>query len=209
VRLTRRALLLGAGTALVGASARAGELVYRDWRIDTDAVHGELSAAQVKSLQAQVDLVESLAVKPEIKAFFRRVEVKADPSTLGFSAFYRSRSRRGAATFHRIHLGIQPQPPDSPVLLSMLLVAYLDERLPQGKNNKQLQQYYDDARQSGAFSNRAKMFEDPPEFFGVCGAVVLWGRAPIEPFERARVKQTLPDFYGWVVKEFYPDGAAP
>jgi len=53
------------------------------------------------------------------------------------------------------------------------------------------------------------MMTDPDAFFAICAGAVLWGRAPGGAALRANVREKLPDFYGWIVKEFYPDGVSP
>jgi len=211
----RRAVLIGLGVALAVRPAAAADFAYRGWRIDADAIHGELAPALVRALQAQVDLVESLAIKPDIKAFFRDMSIKIEPGidALGFAGLYHlhrrrqswSRSHRGGSTNH-IDLGTRPAAPDDPVLLYFLLLAYLDWRVPEGVDNPEIAAFFEQARISGAFPNRARMLESPQAFFACCASVALWGRAPVEPLERARLREKLPRFYGWIERAFYPGG---
>lgn len=193
------------GLGLIGAPAAASEFRYKDWRFNTDAVTGELSEELVRSLQRQIDIVESLTIKPEIKAFFQRVDVRVDPNTMGFQAFYRARN--GRISFHRIHLGTQADPPNRPVLLRMLLLAYLEERMPQGWHNAQIARYLDDAKRTGAFTRQTQMMHSPEDFFAFGVGAVLWGGTAVGQSVRANIRDKLPDFYGWIIKEFYPPGA--
>jgi hypothetical protein len=109
-------------------------------------------------------------------------------------------------TFHRISLGTQPIPPQEPVLLGLLLFAYLDERLPRGWRNDRVAGYLEDAKRSAAFSNQSQMMRSPETFFAIAVGTILRGRWPAEPFERAKVRAKLPGFYDWIVTEFCPDG---
>jgi hypothetical protein len=203
---------------LLGLPAAASELEYKGWHFNTSAVHGELPDALVQSLQAQIDLIERLNLKPEIKAFFREVEVRVDPATLGHTAFYRSlrgpgliqgNGKRlvGVQRVHRIYLGTQPIPPIEPIFLRTLLFAYLDQEVPDGRRNRRLRSYFDRAHRTEEFAIGSKMLESSQLFFAHAVSVVLLGRSTEEPFDRAKVRKYLPDFYDWIVGEFAADGA--
>ncbi len=76
--LIRRTVLLLALALLLLAPAAAQES-YRGWSIDASAAktdHDTLMA----SLSKQIDLVESLHIKPEIKAWFRATPLLVDPT---------------------------------------------------------------------------------------------------------------------------------
>jgi len=208
---TRRTFIAGASLSLMAAPARASEFAYKGWRFDTDAVHGPLPDEVIGSFHAQIDIVESLTIKPDITDFFRHVSVRVESSAAGYDAAYRSRDSRKTrtASFHRIFLSARTVPPDNPVFLRTLLIAYLDERVANGWRDTQLAGYLDDAKRSGAFPNRSEMLRATEDFFAACTSVVLWGRSAREPLRRAKVRETLPAFYGWIVREFYPAGGGP
>jgi hypothetical protein len=211
MRLARRPFLLGAAAALVAAPARASDFDYRDWSFDTSALKGPVSEGLAASLRRQIDIVESTRLKPAIKAFLRDVDVKVDPSTLGQPAFYRAqrsapRSVRRSKSLHRIYLSIEPVPPDAPLLLAMLMFAWLDQRMEDGWRNKRVAGFYEEALRTGAFARDASMMKDAPAFFASGAATVLHGRSPREPFERARVQMRAPGFYDWIAAEFCVDG---
>jgi hypothetical protein len=209
--ITRRSFVIGGGLGLIAAPARASEFAYKDWRFDTDAIHGPLSDAVIQSFQAQIDIVESLNIKPDIKDFFRHVSVIVEPGTIGYDARYYARTyrRRLLPNIHRILLTTRIEQPDNPVLLNVLLAAYLDERVADRWRDGQMTDYLNDARRSGAFPNRSDMLRTPQAFFATCVGVVLWGHATREPFRRAKVREKLPAFYDWIVTEFYPAGVLP
>jgi hypothetical protein len=189
--------------------AGASEFEYKGWHFNTSAVQGEPSYSLVRSLEAQIDIVERLNLKPEIKGFFRAVDVKVDPSTLGGKALYRAQSSHGTRrpTIHRIYLSSQPLAPNQPVLLHMLLLAYLDERTPDGWGNRRLKDYFEQAQKSGAFVLGSRTMTNPQQFFAFSATAVLVGRAAEDSLERATVRKAVPGFYDWIVSEFVADGA--
>jgi hypothetical protein len=149
----------------------------------------------IQSLQAQIDIVESIDLKPEIKAFFHSVPLEIVPTTPGGA---------GAYSFdrHRMLLSMDVDPPQNPVFLHELLHAYHDQRLPNGSRNAQVIRFYGQARQSGAFPAQSYMLKNPIEFFAMCASVVLWGRAARPPSTRQTVRQVLPEMYDWIVSTF-------
>ena len=192
--LQRRGLLAGAGSILLAGPAQAAEFRYRDWRFDCERV-GELKPALVDSVKAQVDIVESLNIKPQIKEFFRGVPCLFDLKTTGGP---------GAYSFDRdrMILSLEPQPKDNPVFLHELLHAYHDQRLPGGRQNAKLRSLYEAAKAKGDFPPQAYMLTNPGEYFAMCASVVLWGQAARPPRTRANVRQRLPETYAWIVEEF-------
>jgi hypothetical protein len=202
------ALIVGACMSLASVPTSASEFAYKDWRFDTDAVEGPLPDAVIRSLQAQIDIVENLNISPDIKAFFRHVSVKIEPSALGFDGFYRARETR-KLTLHRIVLSARAIPPEKPVLLRLLLFDYVVERVPNRWRKTELVAYFNEAKRWDAFPNRSEMMSNPAAFLSRCATVVMLGHVPDGPTVRADVREKLPDFYDWIVKEFYPAGVSP
>jgi hypothetical protein len=197
--LGRRDLLVAAVLGLVPLPAWAGEFAYRGWRFDTAPIDDHLSDDLVRSLQAQIDIVESVGLKPSIKAFFQGVPKEIDATT-----------PRGAGAYdfnrHRMYLSAEIDPPRNPVLLHELIHAYHDRRLPGGVNNDQVIGWYNQAGKSGLFPARSYMMTNVVEFFAMCASVVLWGRAARPPSTRETVRQALPDMYDWIAREFTATG---
>jgi hypothetical protein len=194
-RPTRRIFIAGVGLALISVPAWGAEFSYKDWRFNTDALNGPLPTALVQSLQAQVDIVESLNIKPEIKTFFRSVPLEIDLTTRGGPGAYSFQK-------HRMFLSAQIDPPENPVFLHELLHAYHDQKLPDGFRNAKVIDYYEQAKRSGLFPADSYMLKNKAEFFAMGASVMLWGRAARPPSTRANVKAKMPDFYDWVVQEF-------
>jgi hypothetical protein len=138
-------------------------------------------------------------IKPEIRAFFRRVPKSIVPTTPNGPGAYDFERRR-------MFLSMQIDPPQNPVFLHELLHAYHQQRLAGGLTNARIIGFFDGARRSGKFPPQAYMLTNPAEFFAMCVSVVLWGRAARPPSTRAHVRETLPDFHDWIVAEFTPNG---
>jgi len=107
---------------------------------------------------------------------------------------------------HRIELGTLIEPPERPLLLRLLLFDYLYERVPDGKRDARLVGWLEDAKRSGAFPYKT-LVHNTENFFALGVAAILWDRDPPEArVVRAKLRETLPDFYAWVVAAFYPAG---
>ncbi|MBE7220690.1 MAG: hypothetical protein INR64_19655, partial [Caulobacteraceae bacterium] len=166
---------------------------YKTWRVNTDAVGGRLPDEVQASLRAQLDIVDSLRIKPEIAAFFHTVPMAMIPTSRGGAGDYSFES-------HRAQIAAKVDPPENPVVLHELLHAYHDQRL--GRRDPRLLDLYAATRASGAFPAEAYMLKNPGEFFAMCGSVVLWGRAARAPFTREAVQAKAPAVYDWLVATF-------
>ena len=197
---TRRLFVLGVGLGLIAGPAWGEGFSYKGWRFNTDGARGPLSGALIQSLQAQIDIVERVDIKPSIREFFRGLPKSIVPTTP---------YGPGAYDFDRraMFLSMQIDPPRNPVFLHELLHAYHQRRLPQGLKNPRIIAFFEEAGLSGRFPPQAYMLTNAAEFFAMCVSVVLWGRAARPPSTRAHVRETLPDFYDWIVAEFTPNGA--
>lgn len=204
--LTRRTVALSSlcvASGLLAQPARAAApFRYKGWTFDASEVKGELSEALVASFQAQIDIVESLAIKPEIKAFFRSVPCRIDLKTPGGPGAY-------GFERDRMLLSTTPQPKDNPVFLHELLHAYHDQRLPKGLKNEKVIAHLKAAQAMNHFPPKAYMLSNAAEFFAMCSSVVLWGRASRPPATRENVRKVLPETYAFIVEEFGWSDAPP
>lgn len=193
--ITRR-LILGAAAAVVVPSAAFASIVtYKDWRLLTEKGRDKLPEDLLRSLEAQIDLVESLAIDPKIKTWFRSVTLEVDPTRSGSPGVYQTGRKR-------ILFTVETQPPENPVLLHELLHAFHNEVLRGGMQNPTIVRFYKAAKASGAFAPNLYMLKNQGEFFAMCASVVLWGKAARPPGTRANVHAKLPEFYDWIVQEF-------
>lgn len=202
VFLDRRIVVFGSLFSAMQASAFAADLSYKTWSFAPGGGIRDLPDATIQSLKDQANIVDSLPIKPQILAFFHAVPLEVDPTTSGGA---------GAYSFdkHKMFLSLQPDPPANPVFLHELLHAYHDQRLPGGRGNRTILGFYGEASKSGGFPDRSYMMKNHVEFFAMCTSVVLWGKAARPPYTRSNVQDHLPDFYTWIVEEFYPPGTGP
>jgi hypothetical protein len=189
--IDRRLLL--AGLAAGGpAVARASTRDYRGWTIDDDALPGGLSGATWDSLKAQIDLVESVKIRPEIIAYWRSQRLIMDPTL----------KEPGLAGPMRLFLSPDPQPRENPVLLHELIHVYHFNKIAGGQANPQLIAFYEAAKRGGWYPPRAYVLKNVIEFFAMNASVVLWGKAARPPLKRETVQHNQPDLYAWIVDTF-------
>lgn len=193
--ISRRIVLGAGGAAVIPAGASASIVTYKDWRLLTEKGREKLPEDLVRSLEAQIDLVEGLAINPKIKAWFRKVPLEVDPTRSGSPGVYQTGKKR-------ILFTVEAQPPDNPVLLHELLHAYHHQVLREGMQNPVILRFYKAAKASGAFAPNLYMLTNQGEFLAMCASVVLWGKAARPPGTRANVRNKLPEFYDWIVQEF-------
>jgi len=199
MQLNRRTMMaLAAGMALPSLATplvahAAGTRDYRGWTIDDSVVPGGASEDLIASTKAQIDLVESVKIKPEIIAWWRTMPLVLDPALVGHPA---------QALEGRVRLSLKPQPRINPVVLHEMLHEYHREKIPSGYRNPTILAFLDEAKAGGWYPANSYMFQNVGEYFAMNGSVVLWGRAALPPSDRATVLKNQPDFYAWVVKEF-------
>lgn len=194
-KLTRRDVLAGSpGVALLWSAPGFAKALRADEQPSfvIDWQGGPQTPAVAVSLAAQIALVKSLRVKPDIAAFFAGQLITVD-----LAADTRTRAGPRGVFFER-----RPMPPENPVLLHELLHRYHLLRLPDGFRNIRVLRFYAEAQANGRFPPDAYMLTNPVEFFAMTASVVLWGTAARPPFLRATVREKLPDLYRWIVAEF-------
>ena len=154
---------------------------------------GEQTPDLLASLQAQIALVKSLRVKPEVAAFFAAQVITVDlvPNT-------RTRAGPRGVFFQRSPL----PPPDHPVLLHELLHRYHLLQLPDGFRNATILDFYTKAKAAGDWPPQAYLYTNVQEFFAMVASVTLCGHAARPPYKRSEVKSKLPEMYRWIVAEF-------
>jgi hypothetical protein len=177
--------------ARANTSSSAKE-TYRGFQIDLSELSAKERRKYFDSLHAQVDLVESVAMKPDIKDYFRTITVHIDPAL----------KHGGRASRRGLFLAGAEMPPDNPVLLHELLHVYHHSQLPDGRQNRDVLRFYERAKASGEFPADAYMLTNAGEYFAMTASVVLYGRASRPPSTRDTVKRTQPQAYAWIVREF-------
>ena len=188
--LSRRALLLSALAAASAAPAFADE-TYLGWSMDLSPADPKNLDALRASLHKQIDLVEGIRMREDIKSWFRATPLTIDPA-LRMGGFV----QRGV-----LSLRDEAIPEERPVLLHELLHIYHAQRLPQGVRNPMILAWYSQAKTAG-YAPNAYMLTNPGEYFATVVSTVLAGKAERPPFTRERVKELQPDFHDWIVFEF-------
>lgn len=192
--MNRRAFAVGlAGLAASPVLAADSDVfVYRGFTVDLATLAAEKRESVAAGIRQQIDLVESLKVREDIKSWFRSVRITVDPAL----------NMPGRFDRNGLTLNDEVSPPDNPVLLHELLHGYQGRRLAGGRMNAQLVAGFEQARASGDWPAQAYMLSNINEFFAMTGSVCLWGRAARPPFTRERLRAALPDYYAWLAGEF-------
>ncbi len=197
--MTTRRLLAGSLIALIVAPAfaraRAREddvFDHRGFTVDISAMGPERRAAVAGWIRQQIDLVESLTIREDIKVWFRTVRLTVDPAL----------NMPGRVDRNGLTLNDEVSPPENPVLLHELLHVYQARRLAGGRNNPALVAAFDQAKASGDWPAQAYMLSNINEFFAMTGSVALWGRAARPPSTRERLRAAMPDWYAFLIGEF-------
>ncbi len=188
-----------AGPGLLAARpVRADDLIFKGWRLDLSAMKRPLTADEIASLQAQIDILEHIEIKPQIRTFFHSVPCQVQEHVEG-TGDYQSSGKLMVLT-------AEPQSPNNPVLLHELAHAYHDQMLPLGFQNLDVQRFFRLARVRGDFPAGSYMYANPGEFFAMCVSVRLWGVAARPPSTRELLRAKLPEFYAWIGEAFQGRG---
>lgn len=97
-----------------------------------------------------------------------------------------------------------------PVILHEFLHAYHAKLMPRGYDNTGISDFYSDAKRSNSFEKDAYALKNKQEFFAVTASIFLSGKDSVhEPFTRAKLKETMPNYYKYLtgVFGFDPDAA--
>ncbi|MFC5344808.1 hypothetical protein ACETK8_02250 [Brevundimonas staleyi] len=188
-RILTAGLLAAIGTPVLAAEDAVFD--HRGFTVDMGAMQGDRSAV-AGWIRQQIDLVESLNIRDDIKAWFRSIRITVDPALNMPGRF----GRNG------LTLNDETSPPENPVLLHELLHGYQAQRLSGARDNPQLVAAFEVARASGDWPAQAYMLTNRNEFFAMTASVALWGRAARPPLSRERLRTAMPDWYGFLVDEF-------
>ena len=193
-RIAAAGLLALMAAPAVAAPEAGDETVfdYRGFTVDVTAAASRKRAAISAYIRQQIDLVESLNVREDIKVWFRTVRLTVDPAL----------NMPGRVDRNGLTLNDEVSPPENPVLLHELLHVYQARRLTGARENPHLVAAFDQAKRSGDWPARAYMLSNINEFFAMTTSVALWGRAARPPSTRERLRAALPDWYAFLVGEF-------
>ena len=197
-----------AGTALAAPSPFLGvplfapkahppslDFTYRGWQVRADAAARlQPPDKTVRAIKQQIDLVEQLGLKPQMLEPLRAQPIYADP-TIGREVGRYTADRRIALRVKRLD-------PKHPALLHALLLAYQDQRLPGGFANADVARYRQQIAGRRVWPKTAIMLENNGEFFAETASAYLYGAITREPYTRADLKKTQPDYSRWLAERF-------
>ena len=83
-----------------------------------------------------------------------------------------------------------------------LLLAHQDQRLPGGFANPDVARFRQGITDRHVWPKTAIMLENNGEFFAVTASAYLYGDITREPYTRADLKKTQPDYYQWLANLF-------
>ena len=170
------------------APLRRGVLLYRGFTVDAAAIERDEGARS--AVEHQLDIVADSGVRPEILAFFRAQHMLVRPGARDHF------SREGGIEIDT-HL-----PPQQPIVLHELLHAYHAFVLPQGARNREVLEFYNQARNSGVYPPRSYVLRNPMEFFAVTASVYLSGHVDRPPGNRETLRAAQPRYYAWLAQHF-------
>jgi len=168
---------------------------YRGWRIRASAAaRAGRPDKSVRAIKAQIDIIEQLGLKPQVMNAWRALPIYADPSN--------GREVGRYTADHRIVLRVKRLDAKRPSLLHALLLAYQDQRLPGGFANPDVARFRQQITDRHVWPKTAIMLENNGEFFAVTASAYLYGEITREPYTRADLKKTQPDYYQWLASLF-------
>jgi hypothetical protein len=147
-----------------------------------------------------LDIVEAVGLKPDVLNMMRGVPIRITSGAGPEAAFY---SRAGGLVAIAGRLD-----PGKPIFLRHLLAAYYDQRLAQlPPAGVEIAAYRREILARRVWPKSATMLQNDRDFFAITSAAYLYGAITREPYNRANLRTTQPDYYQWLVRLF-DDGTA-
>ena len=166
---------------------------YRGWKIDaTGSGHAQAAERTVRLVKAQLDLVEGAGLRPEVLQTLRAVPVVVSPGLAPEAATFRP---PGVIEVHARQLDAR-----KPTLLRALMLAQygrLDSRAA-----ADVARYRQQILARRAWPRSAEMLQDDRNFFADTATAYLYGAITREPYNRANLHKTQPDYYQWLARLF-------
>lgn len=168
---------------------------YRGWRVDArPAARTQPPERTVRAIKAQIDLVEGLGLPPPVIGVMRASPVVADGSA------GREADRYGPGRV--LLLRVKRLDAKKPALLHAALLAYQDQRLPEGFANPDVERFRQQAIARHVWPKTAMMLQNDAEFFADNAAAYLYGTITREPYTRANLRRLQPQLYQWMANLF-------
>lgn len=173
--------------------------VYHGWRVDAArAAKGQAPQKTIRLIKAQLDLVEASGLKPAVLDAMRATPIQVEAGVAPEAATY---SRTVGVKAHARQLDAK-----KPILLRQLLAAYYDRALPAAAA-ADIGRYRAQILARRAWPRSAAMLQNDRDFFAITAAAYLHGAITREPYNRANLRKTQPDYYQWLA-QLFDDGRA-
>ena len=200
VRPASLVIVLGLIASLFLLSPAAADSKYRGFTIIDSQVHNlEKHDELLAATKEQIDIVCEVGLSAEVLTFFQSVPFELVPAgTFRSPGHYAGRLRGVQVASSIVAEGHKP------ILLHELLHAYHDQRIEAGFKNPDIIKYFGHARWTAAFAPRSHMMQNEQEFFACAATTYLFGVTAQEPFQRAKVKSSQPDFFAYLQALFGP-----
>jgi hypothetical protein len=196
---TRRLCATFASLVLACSNAAGGE--YHGFQIDDSAQ--QLAPDALASLTAQLDVVESSGLPPNVLATLKQTPIVVDPGLRGNPGMFAvNRGNGGSGAVY-----VRPIVFDAnkPIVLHELLHAYHFRVLH--LDRPEIQQAYQHAKDSDSFPARfqsSHFLENGKEFFAVTGTLYLFGDIQQPPFSCAALAKLDGDYLAFLAAQFGP-----
>ena len=156
------------------------------------------AAAPAASLKSQLAIVESVGLRPEQLAFFKKVNVIVDPALRGNPGVFTVRDGEGI-------VAVQPAafPDNKPILLHEFLHAYHYGVLT--LQNADIRAGFDQAKRAGVYPaayQKAHFLENPKEYFAVTSTIYLFGKIQQPPFSCEVLSRNDPAYLAFLERTF-------
>jgi hypothetical protein len=173
---------------------------YRGWTVKADAAaRAQRPDKTVRAIKAQIDIIEQLRLRPDLIAQLRAEPIYADISA--------GREVGRYSADRRVLLRVRRLDPKRPSLLHAVLLAYQDRHLPSGFANADIGRFRQRIIARHVWPKNAMMLQNNGEFFAITASAYLYGEITREPYTRADLRKTQPDYVQWLANLF--DGGRP
>jgi hypothetical protein len=171
------------------------DFTYRGWTVHADAAARiQRPDKTVRGIKTQIDIVEQLRLRPDVIAQMRTEPIYADVSA--------GREVGRYSSDRQVLLRVRRLDPKRPSLLHALLLAYQDRHLPGGFANADIARFRQRIIDRHVWPKNAMMLQNNGEFFAITASAYLYGAITREPYTRADLRKTQPDYLQWLANLF-------
>ena len=204
VRPASLIIVLGLIASLFLLRPASADSKYRGFTIIDSQVHNlEKHDELLAATKEQIDIVYEVGLSAEVLTFFQSVPFELVPAGTIRSPGHYAGKLRGVQVASSITAAGH-----KPILLHELLHAYHDQRIESGFKNPDILKYFDRAKRISAYAPNSHMMQNAGEFFACAATTYLFGVTAQEPFQRAKVKSSQPEFFAYIQALFGPSAGS-